>query len=105
MHRIVQQRIARVQKYTQLDKLGGAQVRGEELHNEDIAKATSTSEKTFGARNLQGTTQGVLDKKRILRSVVLRSRTWSIWKQGGVYSELRVDVIARILKSALVKFI
>ena len=94
MHRFRQQRIARAPKYTQLDKLGGAQARGKELHNEDIAKATSTSEKTFGARNLQGTMQGVLDK-RILRSVVLSSRTWPIWKQGGIYSELRVDVIMR----------
>ena len=63
MHRFGQQRIAQVPKYTQLDKLGGAQARSEELHNEDIAKATSTSEKTFGARNLQRTTQGVLDNK------------------------------------------
>ena len=82
MHEIEQRQTARVPKYTQLDKLGGAQARGKELHNEDIAKATSTSEKTFGVRNLQGTMQGVLDK-RILRSVVLSSRTWSIWKQGG----------------------
>jgi hypothetical protein len=33
----------------------------------DIAKATSTSEKTVGARNLQVTTQGALEK-RILQA-------------------------------------
>ena len=49
-----------------LDILGGTLARDGRIQQRDIAKATSTSEKTTRARNLQGTTQGALDK-RILR--------------------------------------
>ena len=51
-----------------LDILGGTLARDGRIQQRDIAKATSTSEKTTRARNLQGTTQGALDK-RILRPV------------------------------------
>ena len=51
-----------------LDILGGTLARDGGIQQRDIAKATSTSEKTTRARNLQGTTQGALDK-RILRPV------------------------------------
>ena len=49
-----------------LDILGGKLARDGGIQQRDIAKATSTSEKTTRARNVQGTTQGALDK-RILR--------------------------------------
>ena len=51
-----------------LDILGGRLARDGGIQQQDIAKATSTSEKTTRARNLQGTMQGALDK-RILRPV------------------------------------
>ena len=51
-----------------LDILGGTLARDGRIQQQDIAKATSTSEKTTRARNLQGTMQGALDK-RILRPV------------------------------------
>ena len=52
-----------------LDILGGTLARDGGIQQRDIAKATSTSEKTTRARNLQGTMQGALDK-RILRPVI-----------------------------------
>ena len=48
--------------------LGDTHARDGGISQRDIAKATSTSEKTIGARDLQVTTQGALDK-RILWSV------------------------------------
>ena len=51
-----------------LDILGGTLARDGRIQQRDIAKATSTSEKTTRARNVQGTTQGALDK-RILQPV------------------------------------
>ena len=51
-----------------LDILGGTLARDGRIQQRDIAKATSMSEKTTRARNLQGTMQGGLDK-RILRPV------------------------------------
>ena len=48
--------------------LGGTQARGGGIQQRDIAKATSTSEKTAEVGYLQETTRGILDK-RILRSV------------------------------------
>ena len=48
------------------DILGGAHARDGGIQQRGITKATSMSEKTTRARNLQGTTQGALDK-RILR--------------------------------------
>ena len=50
------------------DILGGTHARDGGISQRDIPKATSTSEKTTRARNLQGTMQGALDK-RILRPV------------------------------------
>ena len=46
-----------------LDILGGTLARDGGIQQRDIAKASSTSEKTSRARNLQGTTQGALDKR------------------------------------------
>ena len=51
-----------------LDILGGTLARDGGIQQRDIAKATSTSEKTTTVRNMRGTTQGALDK-RILRPV------------------------------------
>ena len=51
-----------------IDILGGTFARDGGIQQRDIEKATSTSKKTTRARNLQGTTQGALDK-RILRLV------------------------------------
>ena len=49
-----------------LDILGGMYASDGGMQQRDIAKATSTSGKTSGARDLQVTIQGALDK-RILR--------------------------------------
>ena len=46
-----------------LDILGGTHAHDGRIQQRDIAKATSSSEKTTRARNLQGTTQGALDMK------------------------------------------
>ena len=46
-----------------LDILGGTHAHDGGIQQRDIAKATSSSEKTTRARNLQGTTQGALDKR------------------------------------------
>ena len=46
-----------------LDILGDTHARDGGIQQRDIAKATSSSEKTTRARNLQGTTQGALDKR------------------------------------------
>ena len=46
-----------------LDILGGTHACDGRIQQQDIAKATSSSEKTTRARNLQGTTQGALDMK------------------------------------------
>ena len=51
-----------------LDTLGGTQARGGGIQQWDIAIATSMSEKTTEARQLQVTTQGTLDI-RIMCSV------------------------------------
>ena len=51
-----------------LDILGGTLAHDGGIQQRDIEKATSTSKKTTRARNLQGTTQGALNK-RIQRSV------------------------------------
>ena len=51
-----------------LNILGGTHARDGGITQRDIEKATSASEKTIRARNLQGTMQGALDK-RILRPV------------------------------------
>ena len=51
-----------------LDILGGAHARDGGIQQWHIAKATSTSKKSTGARDLKVTTQGALDE-RILRSV------------------------------------
>jgi hypothetical protein len=65
------------------ETLAARQLDGGEIQQRDIAKATPTSEKTFGARNLQGTTQGALDK-RILRSVSIVQQNLALnLKKGG----------------------
>ena len=46
-----------------LDILGGTHARDGRIQQRDIAKATSTSEETTRVRNLQGITQGALDKR------------------------------------------
>ena len=51
-----------------LDILGGTLARDGRIQQRDTTKATSTSEKTTRATNLQGTTHGALDK-RVLRPV------------------------------------
>jgi hypothetical protein len=58
------------------------------------SKGYITSEKTTGARNLQETTQGALDK-RILWSVNTVKQNLALISKKRVNSELRVDVITR----------
>ena len=84
MHRIGYQRTARVRKHTQLDKLGGAQARGEE-YTTGHSKGYINVGENFWSEESARNNAGVLDK-RILRSVNI------VQQNPGPHLEERGDI-------------